>query len=238
MKIKRINLVRVLLLWSVVLWSGPAVPVAGAEDEARLPDITRSDAYRLLRRGDELRERRAWPEAAHAYYSALNTYQLLEKSAPAWEQDYYRFRIGYCERELAMIVRATGISVDEWLTEQPVDLPVETDEYRARFYALQEENRYLSNRLDELEDELELYREMEEIEQDRELQRMMRPEPTAQPQSEPVERMLPEPPEPIPSEPRVIFVIPERVQDPALERPIPRCEEPRRFRLDEPVPLR
>lgn len=238
MKNNRIHLFSILWLCSALLCGNHVVAAASAEEGARSPDVTRSDAYRLLRRGDKLRERREWAEAAQAYYSALSAYQLLAQDAPVWEQDYYEFRLEYCERELAMIVRATGVAVDEWLAEQAVERPAEADEYRVRFYSLQEENRYLRNRLDELEEELELYREMEEIERDRERQRMRQAETAGPARSVVTEQTVPEPREPARYEPRVIPVAPEPVRDPAQERPMPRREPPRRTRIDEPVPMR
>lgn len=182
-------------------------------EEERMPHVTRSDAYRLLRRGDELRERREWAEAVHVYYSALEKYQLLGRTAPAWEQDYFRFRIGHCERELAMIVRATGRSVDDWLAERAGAVPIRTDEYRARFYALQEENRYLRGQLDTLQQKLEVYREMEDIEQEREEQRAMRPEAEREPRRESAEPRPPEPP--------VERPMPRRPERPVQDRPVP-----------------
>ena len=212
-----------IVLPCVLIGVPPVAAYAEVTEEERVPQVTRSDAYRLLRRGDELRERREWAEAVDVYYSALEKYQLLARTAPAWEQDYFRFRIGYCERELAMIVRTTGRSVDDWLAERAEEVPTRTDEYRARYYALQEENRYLRGQLDTLRQELEVYREMDDIEQEREEQRAARPETEREPRREVQE---PRPPEP--------EVAPVRA--PPVERPAPRRQE--RPALDRPVPLR
>ncbi len=221
------SLSRILLLIvlpCVLMGVSPAGAIAEEAAEERVPQVTRSDAYRLLRRGDELRERREWAEAVHVYYSALEKYQLLARTAPAWEQDYFRFRIGYCERELAMIVRTTGRSVDDWLGERAGAVPARTDEYRARYYALQEENRYLRGQLDALRQELEVYREMEDIEQEREEQRAARPDAEREPRGE-------APPAPRSPEPEVT-----PVRESPVDRPVPRRQE--RPALDRPVPLR
>jgi len=212
---------RILLPCALVwLCSGAAADAEVARDG----QVSRSDAYRLLRRGDELRERREWAEAVYVYHSALDKYHALAGIAPAWEQDYYRFRIGHCERELAMIVRTTGRSVDDWLAERPGAVPLEADGYRERYYSLQEENRYLRNRLDELLGELELYREMEDIEEERERQRGPRPDAEEmEPRAEEPERRQPE-----------ASVAP--VPEPPVERPAPRRQE--RPLPHRPVPLR
>lgn len=225
---------RVLFLLILPLALSGAGPATGAEQVSPesepatdKPTFTRSDAYRLLRRGDELRERREWAEAAHFYRSALEKYRVLAGRAPAWEQDYYRFRIGYCERELAMIVRATGRSVDEWLAERAGDVSVQAEDYRALYHSVQEENRYLRNRVDELLQELEMYREMDAIEQEREEQRAAQtvrdePELREEPETPPARRGQPTP---LPEQP--------------IEPPVP--PEPRldnRQGLNRPVPLR
>ncbi len=204
-----------------------------ADDEAEPIQVTRTDAYRQLRRGDELRERRQWAEAAYAYQTALERYRLLARNAPAWEQDYYRFRIGYCERELAMITRTTGRSIEDWLAERDgATRRPEAEPYRERYEAMLEENRYLRNQLEELRDELAMFYEMEEIELERE-QRRQRTQPDRREQPPPEAR---ERPQPVP--------IPEAVRDPVPPRPEPREEQPvprrqpTRPALDAPVPMR
>lgn len=211
-----------LLVFCAMVWGLPSDAAAEAGEQG--VQITRADAYRQLRRGDELRERREWAEAVGSYHEALEKYRALARNAPAWEEDYYRFRIGYCERELAMIVRTTGRSVDNWLAAPEGAVETDTENYRARYLALQEENRYLRNQLEELRRELEIHQEMEDIEQDREDRRSTTPVPA---------------PVAISGEPPVLEPAKPAVRPEPAPARMPRSPLPDRRRgPDQPVPLR
>ncbi len=214
-----------LILCCALLGPGAWRAAADTDDAADAPEFTRSDAYRMLRRGDELRERREWAEAAHRYYRAREKYRSLAEGAPAWEQDYFNFRISYCERELAMIVRATGRSVEEWLAERDGAEPIRAEDYRARYLTLLEENRYLRNRLQEALEELELYQEMEDIERDRARRRA---EHRHDEEPAPTREWRPVGPQ----------VIPDRPEVETDRRRVPRPDAlPERTPLPEPTPV-
>ncbi len=131
----------------------------------------RSDAYRQLRQGDQARERREWIDAVHAYQTAVDMYRALRSRAPEWEREYFRFRIDYGQRELALIERQTGQSIEEWLARAGPAAPSDLARYQALYRAMLEENEALRRRVAALEDELDAYIEMEEIEQQRAEQR-------------------------------------------------------------------
>jgi hypothetical protein len=159
-----------LMLLGLIVWTSSATAADDTEP-------ARKEAYQLLRRGDQLRDLRDWTEAIRSYQDALGRYRVLAAAAPEWEQDYYRFRITHGEREIARIVRETGRDEAHWLGTAVVEIPqqVVEDPYRAMYEAMVEENRYLRSRIEVLEADLAMFEEMDEIEGQREFQRMENP---------------------------------------------------------------
>jgi hypothetical protein len=146
--------------------TGMTVRANEAEPNESL-QFNRAEAYRYLRRGDQARDRRDWVDTVHAYQTALDMYRVLGRRAEGWEQDYFQFRIAYCERELEMVTTQSGRSVADWLAESGEVSPTEAERYRTLYLSLLEENRRLQAHIQILEDELDIFMELEEIDQSR-----------------------------------------------------------------------
>lgn len=161
-----VNRYLVCVLGLCAVLAGTTAWAADEEPEESL-QFNRGEAYRYLRRGDMARDRRDWVDTVHAYQTALDMYRLLGRRAEGWEQDYFQFRISYCERELAMVSAQTGRSVADWLAESGEVSPTEAERYRTLYLSLLEENQRLQRQIEALQGELEIYMELEMIDQSR-----------------------------------------------------------------------
>lgn len=138
---------------------------------AEAPPMDRETAYRHLRRAEDAQLRNDWAAAVQDLHMADAMYRVLIRTAPDWEQDYFRFRMESCERQLRMIERRSGVARAEWMDREPQHSPLRVDRYRVLYHALRVENEALQQRVAQLEEEVELLLEMEEIEQARDARR-------------------------------------------------------------------
>jgi len=147
------------------------LPAEGAEQTI---DSLRREAYAQLRKADTARDRREWSDAAYLYHDARLRYRAIKAEHPDWDPEYLDFRIHYCDRELNAIGHLSGRMASEWLADRfPPEAGDEnegTAQLRALYQAALERIRYLEHRVEELEDELEVFLEMEEIEAERDRQ--------------------------------------------------------------------
>jgi len=148
-----------------------ALGVTGTEPTLESVETMRQEAYAQLRKADAARDRREWGDAVYLYHDARNRYQDMQTAYPDWDAEYLAFRIAYCTRQLETIGHHSGRTASEWLNERlPGEATQESDEeqLRALYQAALERIRYLEGQVNELEQELDLYLEMEELEAQRE----------------------------------------------------------------------
>lgn len=161
--LRRLSAAGALCGIGLLLWSAPVI---NAQEPETSEVVDRDVAYRLLRRGDQARERRDWVVAVHAYQTALDMYRLLARQVPEWDRDFVTFRMDYCRRELALIEQETGDSVSTWLDRMGPSSPVDAERYRVLYRAMLEENRKLREQVDALETELLHYMDREAMEEE------------------------------------------------------------------------
>lgn len=147
-----------LLIWCLVL------PLYAEEAPPRT--MERADAYQLLRRGDQARDRREWAKAIEAYQLALDTYRLIGRNVPAWEEDYFNFRQEYCEREIRLIEQQTGRAAEAWLQVGSASAR-DAQHYRSLYLEMRSDYERLRRQVERLETEVDTLLEMAEIEEER-----------------------------------------------------------------------
>lgn len=156
-------------------------------------DDEQDQAYRHLALANRAYEQKQWGNAVASYREARQRYLTLAETAESWSTELIAFRIQHCEERLLDIVERTGRSEQDWLDELDRLADEENRHYRALYETLLSENRYLQQRVDELEEELELYHEMEMLDEDRERAQQQRARPPDPPPPPPEPRTPPRP---------------------------------------------
>ena len=214
---------RSLLLLMVGMLLSTAHTVNSAQPDDSPVSVSRAGAHRFMIQGDQARDRRQWAEAIRSYQAAMEIFRVVGADAPAWDQDYYSFREEYSRREIRLIERQTGRTAEAWLETVETLTAADAERYRLLYHAMQRENQQLRERVEELEDDLELMLEMEEL--DRQRQRTI------------IQRR-----ESLPGEPEPEFNQPPQVIEAIPTQPIPATDPERsilrRRAPNDPVPRR
>lgn len=89
-----------LILAVAACWTAPAADENAASAESQF-----QEAYQLLSKADDARDRRGWSEAVKLYGSALEKYSALSKRYPEYQPAVVKYRIHYCNSQMETILR-------------------------------------------------------------------------------------------------------------------------------------
>lgn len=124
-----------VLAWPVI--RAAADPVISGPDQAQV------DAYTAVIHGDQARDRGDGKKAVRYYRDAESFYKSLSVDYPQWHPDIVRYRLTYCENEIASIVSKSGLAEAEFLAVPDVEEPASTNEVDPRVDKLVSENEAL-----------------------------------------------------------------------------------------------
>ncbi len=141
--------------WRLALLAALLLAAGGQADAAtprRDPAKEQSEAYVALIQAEQALKEESYARAILLFRDALDRYNRLAAQFPDWESDIVQYRLASCANQIGVIVQKTGRTEVDWLTAETRQDASLDDKLRARHGALLEENRYLRQRLRDLEE--------------------------------------------------------------------------------------
>ncbi|MFH0880795.1 MAG: tetratricopeptide repeat protein [Lentisphaerota bacterium] len=140
----------ILVAASLFVSFRPALAAEEAEDPAR----DQADAYVALVQADRLCEQSNFAQAVTSYRDALDRYNRISVKHPDWESEIVQYRLAYCANQIEMALKSTGKTEQELISDAAKSSATAEQE-SSRVAALMQENKYLRQRLSEVQEEIQ-----------------------------------------------------------------------------------
>jgi chromosome segregation ATPase len=141
-------------LFALVLVAAPALRAADPAPPEHL------DAYVQVVQADQARDRGDFKAAVRAYRDALTLYAKLAREKPEWNPESVRFRMTYCAGEIEKVLRQTGKTEEQILSEPDISAGGELAAARAMYLSLLKEHETLKEQFQTMKTEHAAARQM------------------------------------------------------------------------------